>query len=169
MPEHRPAPQPHGLNVPLRDPSTGQRDVALANAPVILFTLDRRGIEFTHQVRFDRLEPLFEAPLFRLVQEALNNIRQHSRAKRARIALTQVDKRIHLEIRDWGLGFDPAGLGFDPAVANDNRYGLQGIRERARLLCGVAVVEGFPGQGTRLSIDLPLAHPPEMAVERSEP
>jgi PAS domain S-box-containing protein len=123
---------------------------------------DQIEIEFVHEVRFDRLDALLEATVFRIIQEALNNIRQHSGAKRARIALTQIGDRIQIEVRDWGRGFDPA-------VAHENRYGLQGIRERARLLRGSAAVEGSPGKGTRLLVDLPLTYPLETASERGKP
>ncbi len=119
-------------------------------------------IEFTHDVQFDRLDSLLEATVFRIVQEALNNICQHSRTAKARVSLTQVGDRIQIEVRDWGQGFDPA-------VVAGNRFGIQGIRERARLLRGVAVVEASPGQGARLFVDLPVTYPLTGAGERSEP
>jgi len=122
---------------------------------------DDLEIDFTHDIQFDRLAPLLESTLFRIFQEAINNICQHSQATKARIAIEQFGERVHIEIRDWGKGFDPA-------TVTENRYGLQGIRERARLLRGSATVEGLPGQGTQLIIDLPLTYPLDAGSERGE-
>lgn len=107
-------------------------------------------IEFVHSVQVDRLAPLLEGALFRIVQEGLTNIRRHSDATKARVTLTQAGDRIHLEIKDWGVGFDPDAI-------DDDRFGLQGIRERARLLRGTATIESTPGKGTRIFVDLPAA------------
>ncbi len=108
------------------------------------------SVEFISQVQFDRLEPLLEATIYRIVQEAMANARQHSQSDRVEIRLTQVDDRIHVEIQDWGIGFDPARV-------MENRFGLQGIRERARLLRGRALIDSAPGKGTRVFVDLPIA------------
>jgi signal transduction histidine kinase len=118
------------------------RDAPLAGGGVI---------EFKHKVRFDRLSPLLEATIFRIVQEAVNNIRRHSGATRAEVALHEVDDRIHLDVRDWGCGFDPAAIA-------ENRFGLQGIRERARLLRGAATISSAPGKGTHLAVELPITY-----------
>ena len=115
------------------------------------------SIHFTADVNFRRLESLLEVTIYRVVQEAITNIKRHSRSDRAEIRLTEVDDRIHMEIRDWGVGFDPD-------VVNENRFGLQGIRERARLLHGRAVIDSAPGEGTRIFVDLPLVR----ALEKVE-
>jgi PAS domain S-box-containing protein len=111
---------------------------------------ERPSVQFTAQVQFDRLQPLLEATVYRIVQEAITNVKRHSRSDRSEIRLTQVGDRLHIEIEDWGIGFDPA------SVAKD-RFGLQGIRERARLLRGRAVISSAPGKGTRIFVDLPVA------------
>jgi len=59
-------------------------------------------------------------------------------------------ENLQLEIEDRGIGFDPAHV-------NDDRFGLQGICERARLLHGRARIESAPGKGTRIVVDLPAA------------
>lgn len=114
---------------------------------------DAPSIEFTVDVQFERLEPLLEAALYRIAQEAIANVRQHSRSLRARVRLAQVDDRIQIEIRDWGVGFDPANV-------EGKRLGLEGIRERARLLRGRAVIDSAPGDGTRVFVDVPVAEAP---------
>jgi signal transduction histidine kinase len=52
-------------------------------------------------------------------------------------------------VRDWGSGFNPANI-------HEERYGLQGIRQRARLLGTAAVIESTPGRGTEILVDFPL-------------
>ncbi|OHB68408.1 MAG: hypothetical protein A2V70_17210 [Planctomycetes bacterium RBG_13_63_9] len=114
---------------------------------------DGPAISFTAEVQFDRLEPLLEATIYRIVQEAITNVKRHSRSDRAEIRLTQEGDRIHVEVRDWGVGFDPASV-------VGNRFGLQGIRERARLMRGRAEIDSAPGTGTRIFVDLPVMHVP---------
>jgi len=106
-------------------------------------------VEFVCDTRFTRLDPLLENGLFRMVQEALNNAARHSRSDRVRITLRQRSGRIRLSVRDWGNGFELSSVG-------DNRFGLEGIRERARILGGEAKIKSTPGQGTLVRVRLPL-------------
>lgn len=107
--------------------------------------------EFVHDGDLDRLNPLTEATLFRIAQEAITNIRNHGQAERARVTLSQTEGWIHLEVQDWGQGFNP-----DSVI--ENRFGIRGIRERARMLGGKARIESAPGKGTRIAVDLPLSY-----------
>ena len=70
-------------------------------------------------------------------------------AKRARVSLLKRGDRIEIEVRDWGAGFDPASVG-------KQRFGLQGIRERARLLGGKVSIESATKKGTRINVELPM-------------
>lgn len=106
-------------------------------------------IEFAARVDFDRLHPILESALFRIVQEALHNARRHSGSSRIRVALRQIGLRLRLEARDWGVGFDPQEV-------RETRFGLSGIRERARLLQGGATIDSQPGKGTHLCVDVPI-------------
>jgi signal transduction histidine kinase len=108
------------------------------------------SIRLDARVRFERLEPLLEAAIFRIVQEAITNATRHGKSDRIEVRLTQVDDRLQVEIVDWGVGFDPGSVGGD-------RMGLQGIRERARLLGGRAEIESAPGKGARVFVELPIA------------
>jgi len=105
-------------------------------------------IDFEHEMPSARLPPPLEIAVFRVVQESLNNACRHSRSDRIRITLIQRDGRIHVEVRDWGVGFNPA-------AAAESHFGLQGIRERARLLGGTATIESAPGKGTQISVEFP--------------
>ncbi len=111
---------------------------------------DGLTIDFSAKVQSERFEPLLEATIYRIVQQAINNIQRHSRANRAKVRLTQKGDWINVEIQDWGIGFDPSGV-------SEDRFGLQGIRERARLMRGRAVIDSAPGKGTHISVDLPTA------------
>ena len=113
---------------------------------------EKLDVEFDHRVQFARVEPLIEATIYRIVQEALTNIRRHSGSNRARIRLYQIGERILLQVRDWGVGFDMRKF-------QARRFGLQGIRQRAKLLKGRLKIESAPGKGTRLTVELPLHMP----------
>jgi PAS domain S-box-containing protein len=110
---------------------------------------DGLRIEFVPQTDFDRLEVVAEVALYRIVLEGLTNARKHSRSAKARIELIQHAERIRIVIQDWGIGFDPNEI-------SKYHFGLQGIRERARLLGGTATIEATPGKGTCVTVDVPL-------------
>lgn len=110
-------------------------------------------IRFKADIAFRRLHPRLETGIFRIVQEALTNIRRHSKAERAEVRLAQIANRLEILIRD-------SGVGFDPALVQERRFGVRGIFERARLLGGSAQVDSQPGKGTRIVVSLPLAGPP---------
>jgi len=86
--------------------------------------------------------------LYRLVQEALNNVSRHSGARHAWVTLRQDQRQIGLTVRDDGKGFDPD---------RSRGLGLVGMRERLRLLHGLLRVESSPGAGTSIVASLPLA------------
>ena len=91
-----------------------------------------------------------ETGLFRIAQEAINNIRQHARAAHVAIRLQYQPEQLDLHIDDDGVGFDPAQLPAD-------RFGLRGLIERAHLLGGTLDVQSCPGSGARLHVTLPLS------------
>jgi PAS domain S-box-containing protein len=106
-------------------------------------------IEFYSRAEFDRLPSILENAIYRIVQEGLVNARKHSASPKVRISLVQRGDRVRIEIRDWGIGFDPK-------TVKKNRFGLAGIRERARLLGGKCRIRTAPGAGTSLVVELPL-------------
>jgi len=107
------------------------------------------AVEFSHALPPLRLDPMLEGTLFRIVQEALNNVRVHSGSRRAAVRLTQLQGDLQLEIQDWGTGFDLVGVSPD-------RFGIQGIQQRARLFGGAANFVTQPGQGTLVQVKLPI-------------
>lgn len=95
--------------------------------------------------------------LFRLAQEALQNIEEHSAATRAWFTLLQQEGALHLEIGDNGRAFTPERVA---EAQNDGHLGLLGIRERAELLGGLLLLEAVPGQGTTIHVEIPVPPPP---------
>ena len=114
-------------------------------------------VAFHHDVGFDRLPRLLENALLRIAQESLANARRHSRSERLEMELVQEGDFVRLELRDWGVGFDPQKV-------REGCFGLEGIRQRAKLLGGEAAIHSAPGQGTRILVRLPLT-----AGETGEP
>lgn len=94
--------------------------------------------------------------LFRLAQEALQNIEEHSAATRAWFTLLQQDGALHLEIGDNGRAFTPERVA---EAQDDGHLGLLGIRERAELLGGLLLLEAVPGQGTTIHVEIPVPPP----------
>ncbi len=90
----------------------------------------------------------FESGLYRMAQEALNNVVEHARANRARLRLTSTPAYAELIVEDDGCGFEPADT-------FQGRHGLAGLSERAQLLGGSLTLDSAPGRGTRLEIRIP--------------
>jgi len=85
----------------------------------------------------------------RVVSEALTNIARHAQARHTAVSLRPIDQSLDIEVRDDGIGFDPAQIGA-------GHYGLIGLQERARLIGGMLNIESAPGQGTTLKVRLPI-------------
>jgi signal transduction histidine kinase len=98
----------------------------------------------------ERLPGELETTIFRIVQEALTNVERHAESARAEVSITERDGVIRIEVRDRGVGFDPEAV-------VDGHFGLEGIRERARLSGGSAAIESAPGKGTTVTVELPIA------------
>ena len=101
----------------------------------------------------DALPALYELPLFRIIQEGLNNIGQHAHASSVLVRLA-VDAAggVAVSVRDNGRGFDPGQLG--PAD-HAGHFGLRQMRERILDLGGTLDIRSAIGQGTELLITLP--------------
>jgi signal transduction histidine kinase len=104
-----------------------------------------------------RLDPRTEVVIFRIVQEALNNIARHSGATEAEVRLELGDDRLDVTVTDNGRGFAPHARTGAPAGARG--LGLLGMRERASLLGGEFAVESALGRGTRVRVRVPLRPP----------
>lgn len=96
-----------------------------------------------------------ETAVFRIVQEALHNVRKHARAKHVSISLEQRQGSLRLMVVDDGIGIDQAGL--EHKSSNGTHLGLAGMRYRAELLKGTFQLTSAAGQGTRIVAEIPLS------------
>jgi signal transduction histidine kinase len=90
-----------------------------------------------------------EEHLFRICQEALNNIQKHAHAKQVWLNLEGKAEGLHLTIRDDGIGFS-----VEQAVKKESAIGLKSMRERAETLGASFVITSTPSQGTTLEVQL---------------
>jgi PAS domain S-box-containing protein len=104
----------------------------------------------------DRLPPEVEGTIYRVVQEALNNVLKHARAAHVDIALERHADHVSLIIEDDGVGFDPSN-----AAIGTGGVGLLGMRERAALIGADLQIESTAGRGTTVLVRVPLAGMPQ--------
>ncbi len=78
-------------------------------------------ISLTQRVSFDRLPPLIEEMIYRIVQEALNNVIKHSGAKRADVVLFQMGDQVRITVRDDGRGFELNNVNPVASAARDSQ------------------------------------------------
>jgi len=104
------------------------------------------GVALRAESSFDHLPPFLALSLYRIVQEALQNVAKHAQVKDAQVVLEYVDGMLCLTIADHGVGMEmhpeqpPAGLG------------LISIKERARLLNGIVAIQSKPNEGTTITV-----------------
>jgi signal transduction histidine kinase len=98
------------------------------------------------------MHPEIELTILRGVQEGLTNIARHSGAHTTAVTLSYMEDLIVLDVQDDGKGFVPS----TPGGSGRPGYGLTGMRERAEGLQGSLLVESVPGEGTTISLSLPV-------------
>ena len=136
------------------------RNVAAALRPVELYAgivaaleLQARRFSVVTGIQckntFDKDEILLNencvAALYRIVQESLTNIARHAQASKVDISLVKEDRDYVLKVRDNGIGFDVS-------AKKEHSFGLQGIRERTRMLGGVVSIKSGKGCGTEIIV-----------------
>jgi signal transduction histidine kinase len=131
--------------------------------------------QFEIQVRFHpqgadaRLPGEVETTLYRIAQEGLTNVVRYAQAETVSVDLKRLPTSVHLTVEDDGVGFDvatlpgslalPGSSGREPSQFDDTlgeSTGLLGMQERVRLIDGQLDLHSQPGQGTRLSVTIPL-------------
>jgi len=108
----------------------------------------------------ERLDRSIEVVVFRIVQEAINNVARHSGATEAVITLSRTEKTVTAVVRDNGRGFN---------LEETTRYadgsgglGLLGMQERAELVGGTLTIQSAQGAGTEIRLEIPLASKKEV-------
>lgn len=114
----------------------------------------RTGIEITFTAGELPCRPSteIEIALFRIAQEAINNAIKHARTKHIDMTLNYSGNKLFLEILDDGTGFETHAV----QDRDDPGWGLMIMRERCLGIKGLFRVESIPGQGTRISVEVPL-------------
>jgi len=102
-----------------------------------------------------RLPPHVELHLFRMLQEALNNVEKHARTKNVQVQIAEIDGKIILKIQDDGCGFSQRASN---GKSKGHGSGLTNIRERAAFLGGTCEVESSPKMGTTITVHAPLGN-----------
>jgi PAS domain S-box-containing protein len=96
------------------------------------------------------LDPFAEVQLWRIIQEALTNVRKHANANNIQVTFTVEDDQVQLVVHDDGCGFDAAQLDM-----TGNKLGLSIMRERAEELRGTFVLNSEPDRGTHIIVRVP--------------
>jgi|GEM_PF-1332490 len=146
------------------------RDITLKLVPVALFdfgldsALQSYLEEFARDMgatcEFKTEGPLIrvgvevETALFRIAHEALTNVQKHSKASSVAVSTSWSETRVSVSVRDDGAGFDMQRA-FEESRAGEH-FGLLAMRERARMLNGVFTVESRPGEGTTVTVSVPV-------------
>ncbi len=103
------------------------------------------------------MSPEVESSLYRILQEALSNARQHAHCRHLAVTLAVVDQEwVNLEVSDDGAGFEVSQPGASPDRRPGKGLGLTSMRERAQSVGGQLRVESGPDRGTRIVAVLPL-------------
>lgn len=102
-------------------------------------------IQIAMPLKFEGIPSQTEQQIYRIAEEAFNNIVRHAQARRVDLSLDRRGNRLNLEIKDDGLGFD---LNDKP----DGRYGMTGMQERARLIGGTLSFNSRPNEGTAVQL-----------------
>jgi PAS domain S-box-containing protein len=108
-----------------------------------------------------RLPPDVDTQMYRIVQEALQNVRKHSNASTVSVLIEQRDAEVLLIIEDDGRGFDADRMA--SPMRDGQGMGLMSMQERAALLGGSLQVESTPGEGTSVFVRVPMPPQPSCA------
>lgn len=136
----------------LRPPALRDQGLVAALQQHAQFLAHREGMVITLSVSGDeRLARGIEQPIYRIVQEALNNVVKHANARNVQVTLAFTSERVQVGVRDDGQGFDP-----DAPPAGDGRhFGLLSMRERAAEIGGTVQVRSALGCGAEVIVTVP--------------
>lgn len=129
-----------------------QHGLAAAVGALDAMRLERPRCTMEVEGKPGRLEPHEELTVFRIVQESLANACAHAHASRVEVRLVYGADRLRVEVRDDGVGFDPASVPLDTRT----HLGIMAMRDRAQSIGGSLHIESRPGGGTLVWTEAPL-------------
>jgi two-component system sensor histidine kinase DegS len=100
---------------------------------------------------FPNLNPEYELHIFRIVQEALNNVRKHSKATRANVNISRLDGTMAIKIEDNGIGFE-----YSDSIEDGSKLGLCNMKERASEIGAFFQISSTKRGGTCVEFTFPL-------------
>ena len=143
----------------LHPPRLEQEGLAAALQARLASVETRAGLQTGMHVEGERRLPLsVEEELYWIAQEALNNVVKHAQAKEVRVHLQFDEKDVCLEVRDDGVGFEPAKPGQSGGI------GLRSMEERVQRIRGRLEVESVPGQGTTVRVRAAIPESQEVSL-----
>jgi signal transduction histidine kinase len=106
-------------------------------------------VELCCDIQPDQIPEHLELAAFRIVQEALANACRHSKSNGALVGLTRDEESLCIQVQDWGVGFDSDSI-------SEGHYGVNGIRQRVKMLHGIVTIRSDLGEGTLMTVELPI-------------
>ena len=94
-----------------------------------------------------------EVAIYRILQEALNNVKKHAYATQVKVTALFTQSQIKLTVQDNGQGFEVPETLTD--FASNGSFGMMGLQERAKLFGGNVIVRSHPNQGTTILLIMP--------------
>ncbi len=104
---------------------------------------------------YSDIDSIVEIAAFRIIQEALSNIRKHSKANHALIKIECNEKKLYIVINDDGIGFDTKEI-YKNTDSLNGGFGVIGMKERAELLGGSLQITSVIGKGTKVIVTIPI-------------
>jgi len=101
---------------------------------------------YDESLQSERLPPTIETTLFGVAQEALTNVQKHAHTTQVRLVLERRESKVHLEVQDWGCGFELCALSHH--CSPGEHMGIRGMQERMELVGGHLSISSQPGAGT---------------------
>ena len=115
------------------------------------------GIYFTSEI-IENIDALFSKEnvihIYRIIQESVNNIVKHSKAKSAKVTIDQEGKNINITIQDNGVGFNKNILQSNSIYS----FGFTSLKERTSIIKGELNIETSPGKGVKINIKIPITN-----------
>lgn len=136
----------------LRPPQLAEATLAAAVERIVAQWSGANGVHATCEIAaLPALQPDADVIFLRATQEALSNVARHAAAKHVAVGMHCVDGLVLLSVDDDGRGFS------ESETEPDGKFGLRGMRERVRRYGGHVLIETAPGEGTSVTVAMPLA------------
>ncbi|CAM1345633.1 sensor histidine kinase [Tenacibaculum amylolyticum] len=104
-------------------------------------------LDIDTNINWEKINEIYRVNLYRIMQEALQNIIKHAQAQNVVLIITNNNSRIDIEIKDDGIGFD--------SLKESNGIGIYNIKSRIKRLKGTILIKSKPNEGTELNISIP--------------